>query len=267
MAYIDFIKETLESACLIAKDKHGKVSGVTKPGDNNQVLTEADIAIGNYIVSAIQSKYPEHNIIDEEAGVIDNTSEYTWVIDPIDGTSNFAVGSPMYGIMFGLLRGAEPIAGGIALPEFSELFIAEKGSGAFCNEERIFVTQEKSLLSCLCVYQIDGHQEDPAKTYQEAKYLANFVLGIRNLRVSGGPFDPMMIARGKYGAYLNQTSKIWDNVAPHIIIQEAGGVYTDFYGRPIDYSNPLSKVEMNFTQCSGAPALHAQVQEIIKNTL
>lgn len=266
MVYTDFIGDTLQSASLIAKEKHGKVVGTTKSGDNNQVLTEADIAIGSFIISAIQATYPEHNIIDEEAGAIDNNSEYTWVIDPIDGTSNFAVGSPMYGIMLGLLQDSEPVAGGIILPEFSQLYTAEVGGGAFCNGERIYVTQEQSLLSCLGVYQIDGHQEDPSKTYQEAKYLANFVLAIRNLRVSGGPFDPMMVARGKYGAYLNQTSKIWDNVAPHIIIQEAGGVYTDFYGKPMDYSNPLSKIDANFTQCSAAPSLHEQVQQIIRDT-
>ena len=76
----------------------------------------------------------------------------------------------------------------------------------------------------------------------------------------------MMVAKGSYGAMLNRTSKIWDNVAPQVIIQEAGGLYTDFFGKSIDYSDPLVKSSDNFTVCMGAPALHKQLQEIIHSS-
>lgn len=114
--YLDFISQTLISASKIANDNFGKVSETTKQGDNNQVLTETDLAIGKYIVQKIQTSFPDFNIIDEEAGVIDKKGRFTWVVDPIDGTSNFAAGLPTYGVMIGLLDGAIPIAGGIALP-------------------------------------------------------------------------------------------------------------------------------------------------------
>jgi myo-inositol-1(or 4)-monophosphatase len=103
--YKDFILEVLNEVSAIALRSFGKVSGTTKATDNNQVLTETDIEIGNKIVAAIKAKYPDHNIIDEEAGVVDNASTYTWVVDPIDGTSNFANGVSAYGIMIGLLEG------------------------------------------------------------------------------------------------------------------------------------------------------------------
>jgi myo-inositol-1(or 4)-monophosphatase len=74
----------------------------------------------------------------------------------------------------------------------------------------------------------------------------------------------MMVAAGKYGAYLNRTSKIWDNIAPQIIIEEAGGIFTDFFGQKIDYSDPLEKADQNFTMCTAAPALHQELQKIIR---
>src|SRR5438105_2458127 len=104
MDVAEFIEKNLQEASEIANKSFGKVTGTIKGEDANQVLTETDLAIGKLLIEKIKRIYPTYNIIDEEAGVIDNHSEYTWVIDPIDGTSNFASGSPLYGIMIGLLQ-------------------------------------------------------------------------------------------------------------------------------------------------------------------
>lgn len=264
MDYRDFIERTLKRASKIAEKNFGKVSGSVKSDDNNQVLTETDLEIGKLIVDKIKDAYPKHNVIDEEAGVIDNHSDYTWVVDPIDGTSNFSQGIPMYGVLLGLLDKTKPIAGGIVLPSFSEIYLAKKDKGADCNGKRIKVSSEKDLLNSLIAYGIDGHQENPELTKKECSLLAKLVLGMRNIRSSNSVYDYAMVAKGKYGAYLNQTSKIWDNVAAQVIIEEAGGKYTDFHGKPIDYSNPLSKADLNYTYCAAAPELHRQIQEIIQ---
>ena len=84
MYYIYFIEKSLKAASEIANSSFGKVSGSTKPEDNNQVLTEVDLAVGKLLIDRVQKEYPSHNIIDEEAGIIDKKSEFTWVIDPID---------------------------------------------------------------------------------------------------------------------------------------------------------------------------------------
>jgi myo-inositol-1(or 4)-monophosphatase len=259
----NFITTVLESAAVIANNSFGRVSGTVKPEDNNQVLTETDIEIGNLIVSRIKDQYPNWNVIDEEAGIIDNGSQYTWVVDPIDGTSNFANGVHTYGILIGLLKDDVPVAGGIALPYFNEIYVAEKGKGAFCNGEAVKVSEEANLLNSLVAYGIDGHQENPSITIEEATTLAQIILNIRNLRGSNSTYDSALVAKGRYGASLNRTSKIWDNVAQHIVIEEAGGIYTDFFGNPIDYSNPTGKVDENFTWCAGASMLHAKLQKII----
>jgi myo-inositol-1(or 4)-monophosphatase len=263
MNYAAFIENTLREASIIASTNFGKVKAQNKGTDNNQVLTETDLAVGKLIIEKITSNYPNHNIIDEEAGVINKNSNFTWVVDPIDGTSNYANGLPAYGIMLGLLDNDSPIAGGIALPFYDELYIAEKGKGSFCNGERISITSETNLLSCLVSHWIDAHQENPQITYDECQQIGDIVLNIRNLRTTNAVYDTAMVACGKYGGVLGRSSKIWDNVAQQIIIEEAGGVYTDYEGKPIDYSDPLTKANKNYTFCAAAPALHKRLQEII----
>lgn len=263
MTYKEFIVETLKLASEIASHNFGKVAGFAKKDDVNQVLTETDVEIGKKIINKIKEVYPDHNIIDEEVGIIDNGSQFTWVIDPIDGTSNFANGIPLYGVMIGLLKDNLPIAGGILLPAFNEIYIAEKDYGAYCNNEKLQVSKDTELISTLVAYTIDGHQDNPTLTKDECKILGEIILKIRNLRNTGSCFDAVMVAKGKFGAYLNQTSKIWDNVAQQILIEEAGGIYTDFFGKPMDYSNPLTRVKDNFTFCAAPPILYKQLQEII----
>jgi len=261
--YKDFILSLLENASTIANNNFGKVLSTTKEDDNNQVLTQTDLEIGRLLVDSVKKNYPEHNIIDEETGVIDNTSEFTWVIDPIDGTSNFASGVPTYGIMIGLLHQNTPIVGGIALPYFSEIYFAEKGQGAYCNGKRVTANTEPILSKTLVAYCIDGHQENPELTRQEMKIMGEIVLSMRNLRTSNSAYDIMQVAKGSYGAYINKKHRIWDNVAPHIILEEAGCIVTDFLGKPFDYANPTERTDEIFTFCSAPVELHKQLQDII----
>lgn len=262
--YQVFIKDTLTKAAAIAARNFGDLSHSVKSNDRNQVLTATDMEVGRFLTRAIKRAYPDHNIIDEELGCLDVGSRWTWVVDPIDGTSNFAAGLPQYGIMLGLLDGATAVAGGIALPAFAEVYVAAKGDGAWCNDVKLQVLAETDLSNSLVAYGIDGHPEAPARTAGEARLLGEIILAIRNLRASNSAFDQAMVARGAYGVSANQTSKIWDNVAQQIIIEEAGGVYTDINGGPIDYRDALNRAEENFTWLAGAPALHAQMLAVIR---
>jgi myo-inositol-1(or 4)-monophosphatase len=263
MDYLAFLDEQLRATAKIALDYFGKVSATVKPGDNNQVLTEADIAIGKHLVAAVQETYPDHNIIDEEAGVIHKGSRYTWVIDPIEATSNFAAGMPEYGIMVGLLEDATPIAGGVIVPAHGRLYLAKKGEGATCNGQPIHVSSETDLSKMLISFGIDSHREDPDITVRECRMLADVVLAARNMRNSGcEAVDPMYVAEGKLGGRINMSSKIWDNVGPQIIAEEAGAVWTDAYGKPHDYTDPTSLVDQNFTFCVASAELHKQLTAI-----
>lgn len=268
--YRDFIQSVLQQAGEIARQKFGNVSATVKPDDNNQVLTEADLAVGNLIVQRIQETFPDHSIIDEEAGVIDKQSPFVWVVDPIDGTANFAVGLPDYGIMIGLLHDAKPVAGGIFAPGYDKLFLAERGKGATCNGEPIHCMTEQKLTNTLISFGADGLPNQPAVNQQQCEVLADLLPRIRNMRHSGSEaIDPMYVAEGRYGARINLSGKIWDSVAPQIICEESGATWTTANGEPYDYRNPVARARdgQNFTFCVAPPQLHAQLQKIIDGRL
>lgn len=166
--------------------------------------------------------------------------------------------------MIGLLENNTPIVGGIIAPAYNKLYLAEKGKGATCNGESIHVTNEEQVKNVLISFSADGHPENPERTRRDYAYLAEIALVARNTRNNNcEAVDTMYVAEGKYGGRINLASKIWDNVAPQIIIEEAGGLYTDFFGNAIDYTDPLTKAEENFTCCAASPVLHRQLQEII----
>lgn len=264
---LTFIEDTLTRASSRAmgffSTVTSTVTSTVKDGDANQVVTEADFAVGRDIIDRIRTVFPEDSILDEETGFHRGTSDNIWVVDPIDGTSNFAAGSPMFGVMLGLLRGSVPVAGGVILPALGELYLAERDGGATCNGRTITVTEEEDLLSVLVAYGIDGNRDDPEQTHEEMRLLAGIALNCRNIRTTNSAVDQMMVARGAYGASLNQTSRIWDNVAPAIIIEEAGGVYTDFYGAPVRFHVQQSSMTDRYTWCAASPVLHKRVQALL----
>lgn len=265
MDYLVFLETELKRAARTAQLYFGKVSGTTKPGDNNQVLTEADLAVGKQLVAAVRSVFPDHNIIDEEAGVIDNGSRHTWVIDPIEATSNFAAGLPQYGIMVGLLEGATPIAGGVIAPAYNKLYLAEKGKGATCNGKPIRVTSASHLNEALLSFSTVVHLDNAETAYRDYKLMADIALASRGTRDNNcEAVDTMYVAEGRYGGRINLVSKIWDNVAPQIICEEAGAIWTAADGSPNDYSNPLTRIEQNYTFCVASPALHRELQAIMR---
>jgi myo-inositol-1(or 4)-monophosphatase len=195
---------------------------------------------------------------------VDRSSKFTWVIDPIDGTSNFAAGAPHWGIMIGLLEDATPIAGGMVMPMLGLTYLAERGKGATRNGKPISVTAEPKLSNVLVRYAMDAHPDQVGRVERECADLARITNAVRNVRNSGcDPCDGGYVAGGQYGATLNRTCKIWDCVAPQIVIEEAGGLFTAFDGSPMDYSQPLAKVEHEYNTCAASPVLHEQLQKII----
>lgn len=266
MSDTNFLTAVLLSASDIARSYFGKATASVKK--DKTIVTEADIEIGRFLIDKVKKEHPLHNIVDEEMGVIDNKSDFTWVIDPIDGTSNFAAGVPLYGILIGLLYKNKPVAGGIALPAFSEIYTAEEGKRAFCNGISIQTTSAKELKNVLVAYGLDGSVDPPERIAKEdALLVATFAQKSRNIRSTNSIFDGMMVARGAFGVWMHRTTRIWDNVATHIILQEAGCTYTDFYGKPIDYLSWRDNPQKNFTLCGANPSLHAAAQDVVHNEL
>lgn len=256
------LSTALREGSQMAMSARGHVEGTIKDSDPNQVVTDADVAIGRAIQAHIRQSFPQDAVLDEEIGFQAGTSEYTWVIDPIDGTSNFATGVPLFGVMIGVLLNGEPVVGGIALPALEETYLAEAGSGALCNGVAIQVTTAPELTDVLVAWGVDGDRNNRDRTFTEARCAGEIALAARNLRCSNSVFDQMMVARGSYGGCVNFSSKIWDNVAPQIIITEAGGIYSDLRGQPLPYRSPGERMNQIYQWVAASQELHPQLVAI-----
>jgi myo-inositol-1(or 4)-monophosphatase len=264
MTYGPFICDTLAEAARLARHLFGHVSGTIKPEDPNQVLTEADLAVGRFLVDAIQARFPEHNVIDEESGVVNRGSSSTWVIDPVDGTANFAHGVPDYGIFVGLLHQDRAVAGGIALPAEGRILVAERGAGAFDGTTRLRVDPAVRLEDALVAVGIDGHRDAPRRTRRDASLLAELALRCRGVRSSNSATDWVRVADGRYAACLFPTGKVWDCVGPQVVLEEAGAKVTSVLGQPLAYRGVLGRTHENFSTCAAPPAIHAAVRDIAR---
>lgn len=137
-------QSALEAGKLALKLRRKGVDVKTKSGETD-LVTSADIACERKIIETIQSRFPKHNIISEESGFVDKKSKFTWVIDPIDGTLAYFGNLPTWGISVGLLKDMKPYLGAVFLPDFNELFSAQRGKGSYLNGKRVHVNREAEL--------------------------------------------------------------------------------------------------------------------------
>jgi len=191
------------------------------------ITTKYDKEVDEVFVKAISEKYPAYNIWTEESGSTDKGSEYTWIADPLDGTVNFAIGNPLFCVALALLRKNEPILGVTYAPAINELFVAEKGKGAFLNLERISVSTAEELEECY-VYFCEGGDEDRLRT---GKINAVVYPRVRDLRKLGSAsLEAAWIACGRGDAYITTKIEPWDIAAGVLLVREAGGKVTNFRG-------------------------------------
>lgn len=198
------------------------------------MVTEADKACENLIIKTIKQNFPDHSILGEESGKTEGGSEYKWIIDPIDGTTNFAHGLPIFGISIAIIKDGNPIIGVVEIPALKETFWAQKGEGAFLNEKPIHVsdTQEisKSLLATGFPYKREGARYEMAiKLFNEFYKPCH---GVR--RLGAASIDLCFVAAGRFDGYWEYDLKPWDIAAGKIIIEEAGGQVTNMDGTTLD---------------------------------
>ena len=209
-----------------------------KTGDNN-LVTEIDKKAENCIIDFIKKEFPDHSILAEESGQSNGNSEYLWVIDPLDGTSNFAHGLPIFSVSIGLRKNRETIFGVIYDVMRDEVFAAEKGSGSFSNNEKINVSSndkiEKSLLVTGFPYEIGEKLDRSLDVFKE---FLKYSRGVR--RLGSAAIDLCYVANGSFDAFWEEKLNPWDVCAGMLIVEEAGGKICDFAGKPIDiYSKEI----------------------------
>jgi myo-inositol-1(or 4)-monophosphatase len=260
------MKETLHTALYeagkILLANFGEINDYTVKESQSSIVTKTDIDSEKRIMEIIEGDFPLHNLLGEETGFRNKKSEYTWVVDPIDGTSNFAAGIPWFGVIICVLKNFEPVVAGCFLPVQDQLYFAEKGEGATLNGNPILVSREIDLKNILMSYSLD-FSDEPGKTEQEAKTIQLLVENVRNLRSTNCLIDFCYTADGKLGGCANCTTKIWDIAGPALIIEEAGGTATDLQGNTLDFSVTDEDYGRNFEILAANKILHSKVIDLI----
>jgi myo-inositol-1(or 4)-monophosphatase len=214
----------------------GQVKQVTKKGKID-LLTEADLQSEQTILDIITRDFPRDSILTEEAGEYNHLPERVWIIDPLDGTTNFAHTFPVFAVSIALEVENEIVLGVIFDPYTGEHFEAVKGMGAFLNKKPIKVSQTKelgeSLLATGFPYYI---HENPQRIMEHFRKMIVLTQGVR--RPGSAAIDLCYVAMGRVDGFWEEGLKPWDTAAGIIIVTEAGGKVSDFEGGP--YS-PYSK--------------------------
>ncbi len=194
----------------------------------NDYVSEVDRSAEREIISFIHKHYPQHAILAEESGA-SGESDIQWIIDPLDGTTNFLHGIPQFCISIALEREGSVVAGLIYNPVTDEMFIAEKGKGAFLNEQRIRVAARKNLaaavIACGLPHRGRGQLELGTK---EIGAMQPEVAGLR--RFGAAALDLAWVAAGRLDGYWERNIKPWDMAAGLILVREAGGFVSDCDG-------------------------------------
>ncbi|MBX3267401.1 MAG: inositol monophosphatase [Acidobacteria bacterium] len=253
---LNFAIETARDAGRVLLEKFGRIESVTKKGDIN-LVTEADLASEALIVERIKSHFPRHAILAEEAGNAVVTGEdggHKWIIDPLDGTTNYAHGYPCFCVTIALEHEGEIVLGVTYDPTRDELFTAEKGRGATLNGKPIRVSRTDELGNALLV---TGFPYDIKHREKFARHLTEFLLTSRGVRRDGSAaIDLAYVACGRFDGFWEEGLNPWDVAAGKLLIEEAGGTVSYYDGSPFSiYTPPI--VASNGT-------IHAEMLNVLK---
>jgi len=219
----------------------------------NDFVSEVDRAAESAIIESIQKVYPDHAFLAEESGVIGD-SEYVWIIDPLDGTTNFLHGFPVYAVSIALAFKGQIQQAVVYDPNRNDLFTATRGGGAYLNEKRIRVSKREKLLDCLIGTGFPFQMGTDIDTYTEMfKALTLKTAGIR--RPGAAALDLAYLAAGRIDGFWEMGLKPWDMAAGVLLITEAGGLVGDFSGEQ-DFLESWRIVAVN-------PKIFAQMLKVL----
>jgi len=222
------IKATEAGAAELQRFFNGTFRISNKEGMNN-LVTEADHAAEKAIIKTIKETFPDHEILSEECGAIGQDQEYKWIIDPIDGTVNFANGIPICCVSIGVEFNGEIVLGAVYNPNMNEFYIAEKGGGSSLNNKKISVSGKSEVISsCLVTGFPYTYLDEPNGPLQVFEKLIRKGIPVR--RLGSAAIDLCWVAAGRFDGFYEHKLQAWDSAAGFLIVKEAGGNVTDFEG-------------------------------------
>jgi myo-inositol-1(or 4)-monophosphatase len=226
--------------------------------NKRELVTKYDLSVNKFLVSKLLGAFPDHSILSEEQGLENNQviSGYQWVVDPLDGTTNFIMRHTFFTTTIALLKDGEPILGIIYAPYTRELFVAEKGRGAKRNEVTMHVSNEDKLkTSFLCF----AYSHERRSLQRAVAAYQHFEFETRSMRHFGSSsLELAFVAAGRVdGMLITPPVRIWDVAAGVLMVREAGGKVSDFNGQD-------ANIAKNGLVVSNGK-VHSQILRVIKN--
>ncbi len=189
--------------------------------------TKYDKMVDGLIIREIRERYPDHSLLTEESGSLKSDPDWLWIVDSLDGTSDFASSNPFFAVCLAVMHQGELILGTIYAPAINELYLAEKGNGAYLNGTRIHVSDTADLRQSYVFY-CEGGEKDRLITGGILNKVYPEVIDIRKLGSAG--LETAWVAAGKGEAYFTTKIEPWDVAPGVLLVREAGGMVTDFTG-------------------------------------
>jgi myo-inositol-1(or 4)-monophosphatase len=223
----------------IIREGFGKNFSIEYKTNASNLVTEIDKKSEATIINFIRKEFPTHSVLAEESGAHGTSSEYLWVIDPLDGTSNFAHGLPIFAVSIGVQKNGEIICGVVYDVMRDEIYYSEKGSGSFRNGKKLQVSTNDDLRKSMLVtgfpYDI---QDNPDFAIERFAAFLKTSRAVR--RLGSAAIDMCYVAAGVFDGFWEVHLQPWDMCAGKLIVEEAGGVVTNFSGEEIDiYSKQI----------------------------
>ena len=220
----------------VLMEHYGNLSSIRDKGRLGDLVTSADTAAEEQVLEVLLSSTPEIGVLAEESGSRGEQHGLRWCVDPLDGTTNFAHGYPLFATSIGLNWNQQPILGAIAVPYLRELFWAAPGIGSFCNDKPIRVSGCQSLQDSLLVtgFAYDRHTRLD-NNYAEFCWFTHRTRGVR--RGGAAAVDLAFVACGRQDGYWERGLSPWDLAAGAALVEMAGGVVSGYRGEPFDLTS------------------------------
>ena len=237
---LNFAIQTARDAGRLLAERFGRSLQISNKSELD-LVTESDFASEHLIIDRIKTYHPRHAILAEESGASepadrDTQSDWRWIIDPLDGTTNYAHGYPCFCVSIGLEYKGRIELGVVYDPVREEMFTAARGEGAALNDKRISVSPIPNLASALLC---TGFPYDVRERGEFARHFANFIMNAQGVRRDGAAaLDLAYVAAGRFDGFWEEGLKPWDVAAGALIIEEAGGRVSDYLGDPLDIFRP-----------------------------
>ena len=232
--FLSFALDLAKKAGEIQLSFFGNISSLKKKSTSIDLLTNADIESEKFIISEIKKNYPTHSILSEESHEINNNSEYTWIIDPLDGTTNFAHNLPIFAVSIALKKNNHVLCGVVFNPAADKCFYAEKDKGAFLNNKKISPTSTSKLGDCLLATGFPYLHDDRYNlSFDLFKEFYDRTRGLR--RLGAAALDLCFVAMGRFDGFYEFNLHPWDIAAGALIAHEAGALVTDWNGKKMPH--------------------------------